>query len=63
VEDFTANNIRYNDSYLDDGFDLQEDVLYTMNVVAVPATPLIHYVFAVTTRILNLGSDGMITIS
>lgn len=63
VEDYTANNIRYNDSYLDDGFDLNEDVLYNMNIIAYPATALHHYIFGVTTRMITLGPDGMITLT
>ena len=45
----------------DDGFDLSEDVLYTMNVQA--AGDILHYVFAVTQRLLTLGPDGRVTLS
>ena len=50
-----------NSTINDDGFDLSEDVLYTMNVQA--AADILHHVFAVTIRLLTLGADGRVTLS
>lgn len=60
IEDFTSGEVKVDDSFLTDGFSLEEDALYTMNCTATAAQT--HQVFSVVERTLHL-EDGRITLS